>query len=322
MTVRRMGTGWLVGGALLLAALATGLTTTRASDATDATIYDCDRQCLKQISDLYFDALAKHDPSLLPLSPDVKYTETGVVTKLGEGIWKNAGEAGYRLELFDPHTGGVGANAVVPVGGVPTIIALRLKVKNHLITEVESIVIRKDETAVMSAPEKLTKPSNFFTRKIRPAEQNSRYELMAAADGYFRAFETEGTPDYIRAPLLPDTLRFENGMQTTNAAMKTATMDFPATTAAEQFDMGAFKGAKVTDRRYAVVDTEIGAVTSWVRFGDPNGPAPPASANGPAGANANYGAPFVSETFAVTQGKIVEIQAIWIPSKGRLQSPF
>jgi hypothetical protein len=35
-------------------------------------------------------------------------------------------------------------------------------------------------------------------------ERNSRFELLAAADAYFRSFETNGTPDYIPAPLLPE----------------------------------------------------------------------------------------------------------------------
>jgi hypothetical protein len=72
-----------------------------------------------------FDAVAKHDPSLLPLSPDIKYAETGRFIKLGEGIWKNAGAPTYRMELFDPQTGGIGVEAVLPDGGVPTVLALR-----------------------------------------------------------------------------------------------------------------------------------------------------------------------------------------------------
>jgi hypothetical protein len=312
MFIRKMF-AWLAAAvAVLSAVFAAGVTSARATDATEAAIYNCDRQCLKQICDLYFDALAKHDPSLLPLSPDVKYAETGRFIKLGEGIWKNAGQATYRMELFDPQTGGIGVEAVLPDGGVPTVMALRLKIKNHLITEVESIIIHKGDKATFGAPEKLVQPSLHFTRKIRPAEQNSRYELVAAADAYFRAFETEGTPDYIRAPLLPDTLRFENGIRTTNAALG----NFPATTAAEQFDTALFKGAKICDRRYPVVDTEIGAVMSWVRFATSNlnGPPPP---NG----GERYGDTFVAETFAIAQGKIVEIQAAFIPTKEELPTP-
>jgi len=307
-------TFWAIVGACAI--WTTSLTPARAASAND-----CDRACLKQISDQYFEAMAQHNPSLLPLSPDVKYTETGKVIKLGDGLWRKAGKPTYRLELFDPETGGIAVQAVVPDGDVPTIISLRLKVQNHLITEAEAIVAPKriiDPKHMMdlwSSPEKLVRLSPYFTRRIPPAEQNSRYELIAAADAYFRAFETEGTPDYIRAPLLPDTQRFENGEQTTNVTFGTL-LPQPAT-AAEQFDRAIFKGTVIADRRYLVVDAEIGAVQGLVRFGDPNWP--PARVGD---STEPLGAAFVSEIFAVTQGKIVEIQAVFIFPKESIPTPW
>jgi hypothetical protein len=311
MTRLKMIEGAALAAVILWAAFAVNVTSAGSTDAADVAKYNCDRACLEQISDLYFEALARHSPSLLPLSPDVKYAETGRVMKLGEGIWQHAGAPTYRLEIFDPQTGGIGIDAVVPDAGVPTIVALRLKVENHLITEAESILVRGDDPAVFHAPEKLIEVPRYFTRKIRPAEQNSRYELMAAADAYFRAFQTEGTPDYIRAPLLPSTLRFENGVQATNIDLKV----HKATTAAEQFDNAMFKGTKIYDRRYPVVDTETGVVMALVRFHSNQAAPPPGSA--PARGDA-----FVCEFFAVEQGKIMQIQATWIQPKEELSTPF
>jgi hypothetical protein len=292
------------------AILSVEATPERATDAADAAKYSCDRACLQQVSDLYFRALAEHDPSVAPLADDVKYSETGRVMKIGEGFWRQAGKPTYRMEIFDPETGGIGVDAVVPDGGVPTIVALRLKVENHKITEAESILVRGDDPAVFHAPERLVEVPHYFTRKIRSAEQNSRYELSAAADAYFRAFQTEGTPEYIRAPLLPSTLRFENGVQATNVDLKV----HKATTAAEQFDNAMFKGTKIYDRRYPVVDTETGVVMALVRFHAPDNP--------PAGATSSRGDAFVAEFFAVEQGKIMQIQATWIQPPEQLASPF
>ncbi len=311
MSRPKMLAGLVVAIAVLWTAFAAGVAPAGATDAADAAKYNCDRECLKKISDLYFEALAQHNQSLLPLSPNVKYTETGRVLNLSEGIWKNAGAPTYRMEIFDPQVGGIGIDAVVPDGGVPTIVALRLKVENHLITEIESILVRGDDPSVFHAPEKLVQPSRYFARKLRPAEQNSRFELMAAADAYFRAFQTEGTPDYIRAPLLPDTLRFENGVQATNVDLKV----HKATTAAEQFDNAMFKGTKIYDRRYPVVDTDTGVAMALVRFHSNEAAAA-------AGSSAVRGDAFVCEFFAVTQGKIVEIQATWIQPKEQLPTPF
>ncbi len=43
------------------------------------TRFSCDRACL-----------AKHADARLPLARDVKYTETGIVKPLGQGLWKTA----------------------------------------------------------------------------------------------------------------------------------------------------------------------------------------------------------------------------------------
>ena len=99
-------------------------------------------------------------------------------------------------------------------------------------------------------------------------------------------------------------------------------------TAHSGFDAGRFKGMQVRDRRYPVVDSETGAVMSLVRFGDPMGPLSKASLpfdrNGKEqkAPDIMVGASFVSEIFAVSQGKIAEIHAFWIPSEGNVRTPW
>ena len=48
----------------------------------------CDRACLIAMADRYLAALAKRDPSSLPLSSNVKFTENGARLTIGEGLWK------------------------------------------------------------------------------------------------------------------------------------------------------------------------------------------------------------------------------------------
>lgn len=62
----------------------------------------CGHACLQGFVDSYLDALAKHDPSTLPVAPSVKFTENGKALKLGEGFWKTAGASAYRLYALDP----------------------------------------------------------------------------------------------------------------------------------------------------------------------------------------------------------------------------
>lgn len=274
--------------------------------STAAAQETCDRACLKQIADRYFDALARHDPAGLPLAAGIKATENGKPVKLGEGLWQSAGRATYRMDTFDPQTGGAGIIAVITEKDQPVILALRLKVEAGKISEAETIYCRKGDAGFLWAPDKLTQPPAHFTRWIRPAERDSRYALIDAADGYFRAFETEGTPEYVRAAMLPDTNRFENGLQTTNVSLGGR----KPTTATEQFDMAAFKNARIYDRRYPVVDEEHGTIMSIVRFGrklNPDGTEIPLER-----ATQAQGSPLVAEFFAVTGGKIREIQAVLI----------
>jgi hypothetical protein len=283
---------------LLALALVAGSAWTSVSAATDSPA--CDRACLKTFTDAYFDALATHDPSGLPVAPDIKFTENGKTLKLGQGFWKTAGSTTYRMEIFDPEKGGAAVQAVVTEGDELAMFLLRLKVVEGKIREVETLLARKGASGQIWAPQTLKNPSKNFTLSIRKAEQNSRLELMATANAYWRAFETNGTPDYHPAPFLPDANRFENGLQTTNRKLG----DFGPYSAAEQFDRGLFQGRRIYDRRFPVVDTERGVVLSIVRFGRREGVEIP-----------NYPktvAPLVAEIFAVKSGRIQEIQVVML----------
>jgi hypothetical protein len=311
--------------ALAAALVAPGASAAAATALGGSTRFNCDRACLAKHADAYFAALAAHDPSRLPLARDVKYTETGIVKPLGQGVWKTVeGLPRYRLNLYDPETGGIGVHAVLKERGLEMLMSLRLKVEAGLITEVETLLIPGDSKIVGYQQEDLTQPSRIWSRSIPVPERNSRFELLAAADAYFRGFETNGTPEYIPAPLLPEADRRENGILYTNTKIGNSMLS----TARSGFDAGRFKGMQVRDRRYPVVDSETGAVMSLVRFGDPMGPLSKASLpfdrNGkPQQApDVMVGAAFVSEIFAVSQGKIAEISAYWIPSEGNVKTPW
>jgi hypothetical protein len=132
---------------------------------------------------------------------------------------------------------------------------------------------------------------------IREAERDSYYRLIAAAEGYWRAFQTNGTPDYHPAELMPDTERFENGLQTTGLVRNGAYVS-----AAAGFDAGRFLGRNLWDRRYPVVDEERGIVLSMVRFGLKDGQKSQSTST----ANSRI----VAEFFSVKRGLIQEVHAV------------
>jgi len=151
----------------------------------------------------------------------VKYTETGIVKRLGEGLWKTAQSLPrYRLNLYDPETGGIGIHAVLKERGLESLLWLRLKVEAGRITEVEALIIPGDSRIVGYQQEDLTTPSRLWSRAIP-------------------------------APLLPEADRRENGILYTNTKIGSSMLS----TARSGFDAGRFKGMQVRDRRYPVVDS-------------------------------------------------------------------
>jgi hypothetical protein len=74
----------------------------------------CDRACLEGFVEKYLDAAIAHDPKLLPLSPDVKFTENGQRLELPDAHWKiMTGKGKYRLFVADPE-----AHMVAPPYGM------------------------------------------------------------------------------------------------------------------------------------------------------------------------------------------------------------
>src|SRR5580658_3765571 len=60
----------------------------------------CDRECLNGFVDQYLDALVKHDPKLVPLTKNVKFTENGQRLDPGDGL-EIDGREGHLPALCD-----------------------------------------------------------------------------------------------------------------------------------------------------------------------------------------------------------------------------
>src|SRR5580693_6159741 len=105
----------------------------------------CDRACMTGMVDRYLSALVRHDPAGLPLNRDVKFTENTARLKVGsEGLWIAASEAptGFRIYAIDVGAGQAGFYGVMKERDRPLIIALRLKVVNGQIIEIEHVLAR------------------------------------------------------------------------------------------------------------------------------------------------------------------------------------
>lgn len=263
--------------------------------------YNCDRACLTGVIDDYLDALVANDASAAPLAPGARVTLNGDLAPLADGFWDAATGVQARIDIANPRWGDTGTQAVINnEDGSQVLYTFRLKVKDGAITEVEQIRIRNAEEGSLFNTEPLQEANPNFNTPIRPAEQDSYYALVAAAESYWRAFNTNGTEDYHPAEFWPGVNRLENGVQTTNVEFG----QNGVTTAAEQFDVGMHAGRNIWDLRYPVVDEEYGVVMSIARFGLKDGFVPTREAQ-----KVNR---LVAEFFAIKKGQIHDIQAVMV----------
>jgi hypothetical protein len=258
----------------------------------------CDRACLTGFVDAYFNALIGNNASALPQAARARITENSSEKPLAQTFWDAAAETTYRFDIVNTRRGDTGTEAILRnTDGTKTFLMVRLKVAAGAITEIETIKANKGDANGLWDDARLTTVSPALKLSIREADRDSYFDLIAAAESYWRAFQTNGTPLYHRARLLPDSLRFENGLQTTGVVRDGVFND-----TSKGFDEGRFIGRNIWDRRYPVVDEERGIVLSIVRFGLKAG----AKSQSTATANDRL----VAEFFAIKAGQIQEIHAV------------
>jgi hypothetical protein len=204
---------------MLLVIIGSVLLAVRPATAQPAAGGACDRACLEAFVDRFLDAYITHDPAALPLTRNVKYTENGQRLELGDGTWRSlVGKGAYRLFVSDPQAGQVAFIGTLReennnnLAGVPILIALRLRIEDRQISEIESFIVRSERAA--QSVETLGKPHPLFLETVPAAERMSRDDLVKTANMYFTGMQmNDGKGEY---PFTDDCDRFENGMRATN----------------------------------------------------------------------------------------------------------
>ncbi|HTC51424.1 MAG TPA: nuclear transport factor 2 family protein [Steroidobacteraceae bacterium] len=293
--------------------------------ASSAQAAQCDRGCLEGFVDRYFDALLAHDPSRVPLAADVRYTEDGQQLAIGDGLWRTMHAKGhYRLFVTDPPAGEVAFFGTIeednrdPAKGTEVLMALRLRVRDGKITQIEELMAR-DEKPALAMDGKTVDP--IYLATVPPAERVSRAQLIATANKYFTGMQqNDGKGDY---PFADDCNRLENGMQTTNAPTPPGqTRPDPATSSnysaqwscMEQFKSGLLHFvSRIRDRRYVAVDEERGIVFAFGFFDHEGGDTRHFTTPDGRQIVAGPVQPWtweIAELFKVQGGKIHRIQAV------------
>ena len=280
-------------GTLCLGGIIGSPSIARASSASRqeaVTPKTCDRECLNGFVDRYLDAVVAHDPSTLPVTKLVKFTENGQRLELGNGFWRTATARGtYKFYIDDPQAGQVGFLGTMQEAGQPVLVAVRLKIDDQEISEIETIVARGQMAAGGAANlEKMGSPRPAFLEDLPPAERVSRLDLIMTANKYFSGMQQDdGKHDY--SFFADDCNRLENGMQTTNnltpmpglnasgqprpaPSPKYDPADKPTMYSAgwscrDQFRSGLLHFVtRIRDRRFLIVDQERGIVFAFCFF--------------------------------------------------------
>lgn len=238
------------------------------------------------VTNLYLNSLVDNDPSKLPVSSNVKFTENGNEIKLGEGLWQTATGITYRQYFIDPSTGQVLFFGVVDEDGEIANLMVRLKTTGNKIEEIETIVCRKGQSSVAS-PESLVTPKPIYDEIVPESERSSREQMIAIANSYFDGLEQNSAEN---VPLHPSCNRTENGFQTTNNPVN----KFLGMDAASQLKLFTYI-TKVRDRRFFIIDEERGLVGGIFIFDCPE-----------------TRSILLAEVFKVINGQIREIEALMV----------
>jgi len=233
---------------------------------------DCNRACLEGIADQYLAAMVAHDPSKAPIAPGTRYTENGVTLPLPDGLWRVASSVGaYRLKVSDPEMGEIGFFAKAAENGAPILVATRLKVVDHKITQIESVVAHTSD--LIGGPPGQGRPDVLgdapraqFLQALPPASQRSRQEMIDIANTYWTGLENNTGS---HPPLFADDCnRIENGAYTTNRPVAPGAEANGGNYSCKQaFDLGYYHDdTRLRDRRYMVIDRERGLVYGGVGF--------------------------------------------------------
>src|ERR1700735_1426958 len=226
---------------------------------------DCDRKCLYGFVDQYLDALLAKDPSRLPWAKMVKFTENNVALQVGDGLWGTvSGKGPEDVRAADPLNGQVLYMGIINEHDTPGYFSLRLKIVDHKIAEVETIVDRKG-----NGPGPFGDPSKMGPLAILdndvPADQRvPRARMTALVDGYFNTLQLND--GHIFTVFDPACSRRENGVWTANDprpdANDTSNMSAYGKISCETgFKLGNYRwDDRLRDRRYPLVDEEKGLV--------------------------------------------------------------
>ena len=236
---------------------------------------NCDRACLEHVVDQIAEAMVAHDPSRLPLSKHVRYTESGAELRVGDGFWATASSVGgYKHYFADPEVGQIVVMRTMTEGAKKNglLIALRARVELGRIQEIETVFYKKGSgpswnDAGIDTLDKMGGPPTPWLEAVPAAKRLSRMELINDANYYFNGLQRNDGHGYY--PFTASCNRLENGVATTNNTEIQKGQPFQpfSFSCKEQFSTGYYGVVtEIVQRRWVVADPERGIALAFAVF--------------------------------------------------------
>ncbi len=234
----------------------------------------CDRSCLQSLADAYLKAVVAHDPKLLSLDEHVRFTENGQELQAGDGFWNTASGVGAAQQFYaDPQTQQITYVGTMREFDNLVLMAMRLKVRDRRISEVETLFYRKgagpawSDAGVDATNTRGTADSAWLTA-IPAGLRATREQLTGVALGWMNALAHYDGKTSL--PVSDDCVRFENGTRVSGnprVQIGDARFNLAALGCRQQLQSGYFASiSRIHHRRVVAVDPENGTVLVWANL--------------------------------------------------------
>jgi hypothetical protein len=287
----------------------------------------CDRACLYGFLDQYLAALLAKDPARLPWAAQVKFTENNVALHVGDGLWGTISARGADdLKAADPETGQAAYFGVVDERGNQAFFALRLKIEDGKISEVETVVDRKGYGPGPFGDPAAMKPVPILLEDVPVESRRPRARLISLANGYFSTLELNDGQLFTQFD--KDCSRRENGVWTANDPNpdpKSPMSVYGKISCEAGFKLGNYRwDDRLRARRFPLVDEEKGLVLAG-GFIDHAGTLESYTTTDGVTHQSPMKSPHsfcLMEMFKIRDGKIRHAEAVFITVPYRMPSPW
>jgi hypothetical protein len=219
-----------------------------------------DRDDLIGCLDRYLDAVAAGDPRRVGFAPEVATTLNGADAEVGGGLWRQQPRFAGIQAFADSEAGQVVCMGVIYLDDQPHPYAQRLLVREGIIHEAEAIV-SSDPRGHFADVEQLLKPDVIYAAVVPPYRRSDRDGLRDAADRYWEGLEQSNG-------LIPKFSyrcdKYDNGAKTTNTLRTLRSPDGKVHTPASALNDTRAARPLARERRYPVLDVELGVAASFV----------------------------------------------------------